>query len=174
MQQEVPMPTLEDRLRDDCATTVRLRHAAEAGDAEGVLETLAGEVVLHSPVTNRVVFRGHEEVREVVDVVLSTVKDTHYFADVGDQRTRVLFYTGQIGGQPIEEAMRVELNENDEIRELTIFYRPLPGLATFAAAVAPRLVARRHGRLRSLLVRLLTYPLGLMTRLGDRLLPWFA
>jgi hypothetical protein len=34
--------------------------------------------------------------------------------------------------------MRVELNEAAEIHAFTIFYRPLPGLATFAAALAPQ------------------------------------
>ena len=166
--------TVQSQLRDDCPTTVRMRHAAEAGDVQGVLETLAPDVVLHSPITDRVVFRGPAEVGDVLRAVFSTLEDVHYFADVGDQRTRALFYRARVRGrQPVEEAMRIELNADAEIETFTIFYRPLPGLATFAAAVAPR-VARKHGRLRSLLARLAIFPLGLMTRLGDRLAPWFA
>jgi hypothetical protein len=173
LAEEVPVVALQDRLSDDCPTTVRLRGAAAAHDVEGVMQTLAADVVLRSPITDRIVFRGQQEVREVLRAVFSTLKGIHYFADVGDQRTRALFYTAKVGRQPLEEAMRLELNENAEIEELTIFYRPLPGLATFAAALAPR-VARRHGRLRSLIARLLIFPLGLVTRLGDRLVPWFT
>jgi hypothetical protein len=69
--------------------------------------------------------------------------------------------------------MRLQLTDDGQIEQLTIFYRPLPGLASFAAAMAPR-VARKHGRLRSLIARVLIFPLGLATRLGDRLVPWFA
>jgi SnoaL-like domain len=167
------MATLQDRLSDDCSTTVRMRAAAEAHDVEGVLETTAADVMLRSPITDRLVFRGREEVREVLRAVFATLKEMHYFADVGDQRTRALFYTAMVGSQPIEEAMRVELNQDGKIQEFTIFYRPLPGLATFAAAMAPR-VARKHGRLRSLIAWALMLPLGLFTRLGDRLVPWFA
>jgi SnoaL-like protein len=167
------MAALQERLGSDCPTTVRMRTAAEAYDIEGVLATTASDVVLRSPVTDRVVFRGHEQVREVLRAVFATLKDMHYFVDVGDQRTRALFYTATVGTQPIEEALRVELNENAKIQAFTIFYRPLPGLATFAAAMAPR-VARRHGRLRSLIARVLISPLALLTRLGDRLVPWFV
>jgi hypothetical protein len=167
------MPITQERLSQDCATTVRMRAAAEAHDVQGVLETTATEVVLRSPITNRVVFRGREAVGEVLRAVFATLEDVHYFADLGDDRTRALFYTARVGSQPIEEAMRVELNEQGEIQEFTIFYRPLPGLATFTAAMAPR-VARKHGRLRSLIARLLIFPLGLLTRLGDRVVPWFA
>lgn len=167
------MAILEERLDDGCATTVRLRAAAEAHDLEGVLGTLAAGVLLRSPITDRMLFGGQEEVREVLGAVFATLTDIHYLADIGDQRTRALFYTAKVGSQPLEEAMRVELNENSEITELTIFYRPLPGLAMFAAALAPR-VARKHGRLRSLIARLLIFPLGVATRLGDRVVPWFA
>jgi hypothetical protein len=167
------MPVSQERLSQDCATTVRMRAAAEAHDVQGVLETTAAEVVMRSPVTDRLIFRGRDEIGEVLSAVFATLSDMHYFADVGDERTRALFYTARVGNQPIEEAMRVELNEKGEIEEFTIFYRPLPGLATFAAAMAPR-VARKHGRLRALVARLLIFPLGLFTRLGDRIVPWFA
>jgi hypothetical protein len=41
------------------------------------------------------------------------------------------------------------------------------------AGLAPR-AARKHGRLRSLVARLLFGPLGVVIRLGDRLAPWFV
>jgi hypothetical protein len=164
---------VEERLSDECAATVRMRTAAEAHDVDGVLETLAADAVLRSPITDRITFRGRDQVREVLHAVFSTIEDMHYFADIGDQRTRALFYTGTVGNQRIEEAMRLQLADDGQIEQLTIFYRPLPGLASFAAAMAPR-VARKHGRLRSLIARVLIFPLGLATRLGDRLVPWFA
>lgn len=165
---------LVSALEQQPATTARLRQAGEVKDVEGVVGTLAADAVLRSPITDRVVFRGREEIREVLQSVFASVSDIHYFADVGDQRMRALFYRANVGGEPLEEAMRIELNEDAEIAELTIFYRPLPGLTSFAAAVGPRVAKRRHGRIRSLLARALLAPLALATRLGDRLTPWLA
>jgi hypothetical protein len=129
--------------------------------------------VLRSPITDRIVFRGRQEVREVLTEVFSVLEDVHCVTDIGDRQTRALFYTAKVGGRPVEEAIRLELDHDGQIKELTIFYRPLPGLAAFTAALAPR-VARKHGPVRSFLARLLIFPLAVLTRLGDRLVPWFA
>jgi len=48
-----------------------------------------------------------------------------------------------------------------------------PGLATLTAELVPR-VARKHGRSRAVLARLLLAPIGVATRAGDRLVTWFA
>lgn len=162
------------RLDDACEATVRMRRAAEARDAAGVVGTMAEGVVLRSPITGRVPFHGRDEVAEIVTLVFSVLNGVQYFADVGDQRTRALFYRAWVGREPVEEAMRVELNDVGEIEELTIFYRPLPGLTSFAAVLAPKVARSRHGPIRSLVARLLIRPLALLTRLADRLVPWLA
>jgi hypothetical protein len=159
-------------VNDECATTARFRRAVEAGDVEGVIETLAPDVVLHSPITARFDFNGRDEVRDLLRSVFATIDGIRYFADVGDDRTRALFYRGSVNGEPLEEATRIELDDEGRIKEITLFFRPLPGLATLTAALAPR-VARRHGRFRALVARALTYPLGLATRLGDSIVVWF-
>jgi hypothetical protein len=102
------------------------------------------------------------------------VTDVDYFADVGDDRTRVLFFRGRIGGQAVEEATRVELGDDGLISEMTLFFRPLPGIAALAAAMAPRVVAQRHGRARALVARLAMAPIALLTRIGDFFIPLFA
>ena len=105
--------------------------------------------------------------------MFATIADIRYFADVGDDRTRALFYRANVNGYPLDEATRIELNEQQQISELTLYFRPLPGLATLTAALAPR-VARRHGSFRSACARLLVGPLGPLTRIGDRLAGWFT
>lgn len=168
------MATASSQLHNDCETTVRMRQAAETRDTAKVMQMMADDVLLRSPITNQVVFRGRAEVSEILTSVFSVLEDIEYFADIGDQHTRALFYTARVGRQPVEEAMRIELNDAGEIRELTIFYRPLPGLASFAAALAPRVATQRHGRFRAGLARLLITPLALLTRLGDRIVVWFT
>lgn len=155
------------------ATTSRFRHAVEAYDVEAVIDTLAPDVVLHSPITDMVAFRGQAAVRELLCSVFATIADIRYFADVGDDRTRALFYRANVNGYPLEEATRIELNDQQQISQVTLYFRPLPGLATLTAALAPR-VAAKHGQLRSLTARLLVGPIAPLTRTGDRLTPWFT
>lgn len=155
------------------ATTARFRSVVEAKDIPGVLDTLAPNVVLRSPITDQVTFVGKEEIGELLRSVFATIDDIHYFVDVGDDHTRALFYRATVNGQPLEEATRVELDDAEQIRELTLFFRPLPGLATLAGALAPR-IARKHGPLRSIIAAVMLAPLGLVTRLGDRLAGWFT
>lgn len=155
-------------------TTERYRRAAEAGDPDGVVATLAEDVVLFSPITEQVVFRGREEVRELLRSVFATLGDIRYHADVGDQRTRALFDRARLNGRTLEQATRLSLNERDEITEITIFFRPLPGLAALTAALGPRVAASRHGRARGTVATVLLKPLELLTALGDRFVGFFS
>jgi hypothetical protein len=155
------------------ATTRRFREAAEARDIDALLDTLAEDVVLHSPITDRVSFRGRAELGELMRSVFATLEDIRYFADVGDARTRALFDRARVGGQALEQAVRIQLNDRQQIEEITIFFRPLPGLARLTAELAPRM-ARTHGRGRYIMARILLAPLARVTRAGDRLAPWLA
>jgi hypothetical protein len=166
------MATLEHTPTDAAAaTTARYRQAAEAGDVEGLIATLSADVVFHSPLTDRAAFHGHAEMRELVEAVFDTITDIHFFADVGDGRTRALFFRGRVGRQPVEESVRVELDENDLIVGLTASFRPLPALTAIAATLVPKVIARRRGRLIGALVKAAMLPLAVVTRVADRLVP---
>jgi hypothetical protein len=112
--------------------------------------------------------------RQLLEVVYTTLSDIRYTGDVGDERTRALFMAANIGRQPLEEAMHLTLNEDGQIAELKLFVRPLPGLATMAAALGPKITARRHGPLRALLAKLALTPLAMMTRTGERFIHLFV
>ena len=80
------MATLEQTPTDiAAATTARYRKTAEAGDIDGLLATLSPDVVFHSPITERAVFRGHDEMRELLEAVFDTFTDIRYFLDIGHQ-----------------------------------------------------------------------------------------
>jgi hypothetical protein len=70
------------------------------------------------------------------------------------------------GGAELEGTDLMRLDEDGKIREMTVFIRPLPGLAAFAAALGPR-VARRRGRARGALLALMARPLAAVIRSGD-------
>jgi SnoaL-like domain len=168
------MTALEQQATDQSDVTTRLLQAMEAHDLEGMIATLASDVVLNSPITGRVAFHGIKEMRELMRAHFAAVKDLRYFADVGDARTRAQFYRANVNGQQVEAATRIEVNEQGQISEITIYYRPLPGLTALAVALGPPVVEARHGRLRATIARLLFVPLAFVTRLGERIVPWFS
>ncbi|HEV3053303.1 MAG TPA: nuclear transport factor 2 family protein [Solirubrobacteraceae bacterium] len=166
------MATLEQTPTDiAAATTARYRKTAEAGDIDGLLATLSPDVVFHSPITERAVFRGHDEMRELLEAVFDTFTEIRYFLDIGDDRTRSLAFRGLVGRQPVEESVRIELDDQGRITDLTAYFRPLPALTKIAATLVPKIIARRHGRLLGTVVKAAMLPLAVITRLADRLVP---
>ncbi len=149
-------------------TTGRYRAAVEARDIEAFLKTLAPDIALHSLITMRTQFRGHDEMRTLMRALFASVQDIRYFEDVGDATTRALFYRARVGRQAVEEATLVRLDANALVTEIRLWFRPLPGLTAVMAKLGPKLV-RPQGRLRAAAVAGLTAPLVAATRAGDAL-----
>lgn len=150
------------------ATTRRYREAVEAGDAETFLATLAPNVALHSPITARTQFRGHDEIRALMHAVFASIEEIRYFEDVGNATTRALFYRARVGRQEVEEATLVRLDADALVTEIRLWLRPLPGLTAAMGRLGSEL-AREQSRTRGALLAALTAPLVAATRAGDRL-----
>lgn len=150
------------------ATTAAFRAAVERGDLDGVLAACAPDVVVHSPITDLSRFEGHAELRTLLEDVLVAIREIRYTQDVGDDEWRALFYTARVGGVHVDEATRVRLGRDGRIAELWLYFRPLPGLAALTAALGVRL-ARRQGRMNTVLAIVLVKPLAVLLRLGDRI-----
>ena len=160
------------RLPDDVPTAA-LRRAVQDRDVDGVLALCSDDVAFHSPLTQRARFERHTNVRMALVALFATVEEIEYLADVGEGTTRALFATANIDGRsseeaPIELAIRVELDERQKVRDITLFARPLPGLVALAVGVAPR-IGRNYGRVVSWLARAQLVPIALQTRLFDQL-----
>ena len=56
------------------ATTRRFREAAEARDVDALLATLSEDVVLRSPITDRITFRGLAQLGELMQSVFATIE----------------------------------------------------------------------------------------------------
>ena len=150
------------------ATTAGCRAAGERADLAAFLQTLAPSVKLRSPISFRARFDGLEDVTALMREVFDVVSDIEYFEDVGTSRTRALFYRARVEGQAVEGAILVRLDERARVAEMTMFFRPLPGLTALTARLTPRLAAQR-GRGRSLAVAAMTRPVAALTRAGDAL-----
>jgi hypothetical protein len=162
------------RVSDDVPIAA-LRRALQAGDVDGFLASCSKDAALHSPLTQRATFQGHSDMRIPLRALFATLEDVEYLADVGEGTTRAVFATANVNGERTKEAMRielairVELDDQKKVREITFFARPLPGLAAFALGVGPRIAREFGGGVASWLSRVQLAPIAIETRLFDRL-----
>jgi len=154
------------------AATAALRAAAEQGDADAVAELLAPDVVFNSPLTARVRFEGKDEVVALHRDIFAVLEDLDTTEPLSFGDTRSFFFRARVRGVELEAIVLARLNQG-QIVELTIFGRPLPGLAALFTALPPRVSARRRGRLTGALVAILARPLAFVLGTADRLTPRF-
>jgi hypothetical protein len=152
-------------------TAERIAAAMQARDFAAIRERLAPEVVLNSPITSSFRFEGPNEIVELLEIVRDAYEELEYTAIFGDGDRWVQVFRARIRGQETEGIDVMRLDGEGRVREFTVFFRPLPGLAALTAALAPAVAPSRP---RSVLARLLTGPLALMTRGGERVVPRLA
>jgi hypothetical protein len=121
------------------------RAAGEARDADRATAALSPDVVLESPITDKLTFRGHQQVHTLIDVALAAVDHLTYTDQVAEGRTVALFYEARIGDTHFYEAQRLRLDADGLISEITLYIRPLPALTLLMSRLGPEL-ARRNGR----------------------------
>jgi hypothetical protein len=150
-----------------------LRKAGERADAAALGDVLADDVVFHSPLTDRLTFVGRDEVVELHRDIFAVLEDirTSEPLEYGDQQA--FSFRARVRGVELEAMNLVRTGDDGRIAELTVFIRPLPGLATLFATLPPRVSARRRGPVVGGLVAFLATPLAFAFRTADRLAPRF-
>jgi hypothetical protein len=128
---------------------------------------LADDVVFHSPAA-RFNFRGPEIASALFETMVKQSDLDKWrvteFWDEGD--THLMALTTSIGGRQLDLLSVTRLDEEGQIRETTVYARPMASIAVFPAFVFPRLVLRFRGRARAALVWLLCRPLPRILELG--------
>jgi hypothetical protein len=117
------------------------RRAAETKDLDLLRETLAEDVVLHSPI----LFKGFEG-REMSMIVLSNVievfEDFRYLDEVHGDGTVVLRFAAKVDGKfEIEGIDYLTLDEEGRVVDLTVFLRPQKAVQAFNERMVARLGA---------------------------------
>jgi ketosteroid isomerase-like protein len=150
------------------ATSHPLRQAVEARDIEAVVDSLAPDVVLHSPLISE-----HFEGREDVGFLFRTLADEYLFrddfqytAELAEGNTVVLAFRGTLRGTEVEGVDLMRVNPDGKISEITVFLRPLPGTTAVAKFLSSR-IAGRDNRLKGVMAGLGTRPLSGLARLFD-------
>jgi hypothetical protein len=133
----------------------RYRAASETNDIDAIMETLAPDAELVSPLSGRMVFRGKDDLRALLTAVYGALKGFRWTEETGDGKLRVVLGDGRVGPARIGDAMVFELDDDGRIARIRPHLRPWLGLTTFALVVGPRL-ARNPG----VVIRALRGPRG--------------
>ena len=148
-------------------STHPFRAGWETRDLDAFADSLAPDVVLHSPILSAPI-TGHEAAVELYGVLFERFGEVEITDHLSSGDTHAFFWRAEAGGRPIEGVDLIRHDAAGRIAEARVAIRPLVGLAYFAAAAGPTL-ARRRGRLNHLLVTLLAAPLRLIFAAIDRL-----
>jgi len=116
------------------------RRAAESKDLDLLTETLCEDVVLHSPVLFRG-FEGRDTVAAVLTHVAATLEDLTYTDELADGNTVALRFKAKVGDKELEGIDFLELDEDGNVAELTVFMRPFSALTAFNEQMMVRLGA---------------------------------
>jgi hypothetical protein len=130
----------------------RYRAASEACDIDALMQTLAPEADLVSPISGRMVFRGHADLRILLGAVYSSLRGLRWDTEIGDDRTRLVMGTTRVGPLRLDDAMVFELAPDGRIDRIRPHLRPWLAVTLFALVLGPKL-ARHPGLIRRALAR---------------------
>jgi SnoaL-like domain len=116
------------------------RAAIERRDFDGMLATLAEDVVLHSPVSFKP-FEGKEAVAGLLRIIVGTFEDFRYTDELPGEDVHALIFRARVGDREVEGLDLVRPGPDGRIVDFTVMVRPLTGVVALAEAVGPQLAA---------------------------------
>lgn len=122
----------------------RYRIASESDDIDAAMRTLAPDVEVVSPISGRMVFRGHDDVRVLLSAVYSSLTGLRWSQEAGEGAVRVLLGDARVGPLRLGDAMVVQLAADGRIRRISPHLRPWLALTLLALRLGPK-VARHPG-----------------------------
>ena len=152
-------------------TTHAFPAAIAARDVNGLIDTLAPDVVLYSAVTGTP-FEGREVVADTYRSVLESFEELRIVDEFDNGDTHAFVWEGRMEGRFVAGADRIRLNPDGTVREITVLGRPLSGVATFLTGIGPRLARRRRGGLVATVLRVTALPLPPLLGLLDPVTRW--
>jgi len=117
----------------------RYRAATETNDIEMLVDTLAPDVELVSPISGRMVFRGKDDLRVLATAVYGSMTRLRWRKEVGDDTVRVVIGDAKVGPLNIEDAMVFELAPDGRIKRIRPHLRPWLALTLLAVELGPKL-----------------------------------
>lgn len=134
---------MQDAVAEYCSASL-------ARDIDRLMTTLAPDAEVVSPLSGRMVFRGRDDVRALLDGVYSTIGQWSWGPQLGDGPSRLVVGEGRVAGLRLDDAMLFELDRDGLIRRVRPHLRPWLGTTAFALILGPRLATRPGILLRAL------------------------
>jgi SnoaL-like domain len=127
------MHAIDDAVSRYCA-------ASERADVEAMLDTLAPDPELVSPVSGRMVFHGTDDLRVLLGAVYGSFSSLRWQTAMRDGDTCVVLGRAKLGPITIDDAMVFELAPDGRIARIRPHLRPWFGLTAFALTLVPKLI----------------------------------
>ena len=131
----------------------RYRVATEAGDVDAFMPLLADDAELVSPISGRMVFRGHDDLRTLFEAVYGSLSSLTWREGTNDGRVALLRGEARIGPVRLDDAMVFELAPDGRIVRIRPHFRPFLGLLAFAVVVGVKMAAHPGVIVRALRAR---------------------
>jgi hypothetical protein len=113
--------------------------AAQSNDIDALVETLADDPELVSPLSGRMVFRGREDLRVLLRVVYGSLRGASWQAPVRDGNWCVVLGESRVGLAHRYDVTVFELAEDGRIQRIRPFVRPWLALSVDALVVGPKM-----------------------------------
>jgi hypothetical protein len=123
---------------------VRYQKASAENNIDGLMEALAPDAELVSPLSAHMVFRGEADLRVLLTAVYGSMTGLRWHQDVADGNVHVVVGEGRVAGFRLGDAMVLELGDDGRIRRVRPHLRPWLALTVFAMKLGPK-VARHPG-----------------------------
>ena len=118
----------------------QFRAASEANDIVALMEAVAPDAELVSPLSGHMVFRGRDDVSVLLGAVYGSVTALRWEEEVGAGAVRVVTGECRIAGLRLGDAMVLELGTDGRISRIRPHLRPWLSLSVFALVIAPKLL----------------------------------
>jgi hypothetical protein len=124
--------------------------ASERNDIDALLEALAPNAELFSPVSGHVVFRGTDDLRVLLGAVYGSFSSLRWHTQIRDGDACVVLGRAQLGPIALDDAMVFELGPDGRIVRIRPHLRPWFALTAFALVLVPKLIGHPGMLLRAL------------------------
>ena len=125
----------------------RYRVASEANDIDALMGTLAEDAELVSPISGRLVFRGRDDLRVLLEAVYGSLRGLRWTERVGEGASQVVVGEARVGPLRLTDAMVFDLAADGRIQRIRPHLRPWLALTLLALVLGPK-VGRHPGVVR--------------------------
>ncbi|MFL5909182.1 MAG: nuclear transport factor 2 family protein [Gaiellaceae bacterium] len=150
-------------------TKLPFQKAVEARDLDALVEAFTPDAVIHGPNSDAFLVRGRDEIRTLYRANFEAFPEVRFTEELrsasGD--SAVLMARMTIDGTDVEIADHMRLDEQGRVRQLTVFFRPMAGLAVASRTMAAAL-GRQRSPLRGRIMAALATPLVAQSKSSER------